>query len=118
VRLEKKIHQGKSDERQKSYLCTCKHAAQLNQSPARADAWLSAGDPRWCAVMAVCKIHLGKSDERQKSYLCTCKHAAQFNQLSGGDPRWCAVLAVCNNHLVDLMKDKNHTFAHANRQHS
>jgi hypothetical protein len=41
-----KNHLGGSDERQKSYLCTCKHAAQLNQSPARSDACLSAGDPR------------------------------------------------------------------------
>jgi hypothetical protein len=59
-----KDHLGGSNERQKSYLCTCKHAAQLNQRPARSDAWLSAGDPRWCAVVAVCKMHLGGSDER------------------------------------------------------
>jgi hypothetical protein len=35
-----------------SYNCTCRDTEQLNQSPARNDAWLSSGDPRWCAVMA------------------------------------------------------------------
>jgi hypothetical protein len=33
----------------------------LNQSPPRSDAQLSAGDPRWCAVVAVCKNLLEKN---------------------------------------------------------
>jgi hypothetical protein len=92
---------GGSDERQKSYLCTCKLAEQLDQSPAHSDAWLSVGDPRWCAVVAVCKDHLGGSDERQKSYLCTCKLAAQLDQSPARSGAW---LSAGNGSLQDISR--------------